>query len=366
MATVETLPRGWKRFHRAGGEPWGEARRRAGAASWARSSSPSSPRWPSHRQRRRASTDRTGTCTSRRRTSGPSARYIELRLRRQHEDAALIRAMIETPQAVWFTQGTPRSVHARRPRDDGPGRRPPDGARARRLQHPVPRLRPVLGRRGDDARAEYEAWIDGFAAGIGNRPAIVILEPDGLGIIPWYDPYGSADGSNALEWCQPAEADPATAAAERFAMLDYAVDALAALPNVTTYLDGTHSAWLGAGDIAHRLAQAGVADADGFYLNVSNYHFTTNNVQYGTVDLELPGLRHGGRRRRLLRLPEPVLERGSAAGQDRPAARRVDRRRPQRASASGAPTATTRPSTRPASTCATATCCRARRRRRTS
>ena len=134
---------------------------------------------------------------------------------------------------------------------------------------------------GATTQAEYEAWIDGFAAGIGDREAIVILEPDGLGIIPWYDPYGSADGSDALEWCQPAEADPATAAAERFAMLNHAVDALAALPNVTTYLDGTHSAWLGVGDIAHRLVQAGVADADGFYLNVSNYQFTANNVQYG-------------------------------------------------------------------------------------
>ena len=111
--------------------------------------------------------------------------------------------------------------------------------------------------------------------------AIVILEPDGLGIIPWYDPYGSADGSTSLEWCQPAEADPATAAPERFAMLNYAVDVLADLSNVTTYLDGTHSAWLGVGDIAHRLVQAGVADVDGFFLNASNYQYTTNNVHYG-------------------------------------------------------------------------------------
>ena len=36
-------------------------------------------------------------------------------------------------------------------------------------------------------------------------------------------------------------------------MLRHAVDVLGALPNVTTYLDGTHSAWLGVGDIAHRL-----------------------------------------------------------------------------------------------------------------
>jgi endoglucanase len=110
----------------------------------------------------------------------------------------------------------------------------------------------------------------------------VILEPDGLGIIPWYDPYGSADGSNALEWCQPPEANPATAASDRFAMLNHAVDALAGLPNVTTYLDGTHTAWLGSGDIAQRLVSAGVTDAAGFYLNVSNYQFSDNNVQYGT------------------------------------------------------------------------------------
>ena len=34
--------------------------------------------------------------------------------------------------------------------------------------------------------AAYEAWIDGVAAGIGDRAATVILEPDGLGIIPHY------------------------------------------------------------------------------------------------------------------------------------------------------------------------------------
>ena len=107
-------------------------------------------------------------------------------------------------------------------------------------------------------------------------------------------------------------------------MLDYAVDALADLPDVTTYLDGTHSAWLGVGDIADRLAQAGVADADGFYLNVSNYQFTANNGI--TAAGSRPAWpRHGRRGRRLLRLPQPVLERWPVPGQDRRAARRVDR-----------------------------------------
>jgi endoglucanase len=211
---------------------------------------------------------------------GAKRQIAELISEGQRDEARLIQAMIDTPQAVWFTAGTPGSVE----RDV---RSTVSRAAAKRdvpvlVAYNVPfRDCAQFSAGGATTRAEYEAWIDGFAAGIGQRRAIVVLEPDGLGIIPWYDPYGSADGSGALEWCQPAEADPATAAADRFAMLNYAVDALDRLPNVTTYLDGTHSAWLGVGDIAHRLVQAGVDDAEGFFLNVSNYQFTANGVQYG-------------------------------------------------------------------------------------
>jgi endoglucanase len=211
---------------------------------------------------------------------GAVRQVIDLAVRGDWREAAQILEITQTPQAVWFEAGTPGEVR----RDV---RNTVTRAAAKRqipvlVTYNIPfRDCAQFSAGGATTRAEYEAWIDGFAAGIGNKRAIVILEPDGLGIIPWYDPYGAADGSDVLEWCQPAEADPATAAAERFAMLNHAVDALAALPNVTTYLDGTHSAWLGNGDIAHRLVQAGVARADGFYLNVSNYQRTSNNVQYG-------------------------------------------------------------------------------------
>jgi endoglucanase len=47
------------------------------------------------------------------------------------------------------------------------------------------------------------------------------------------------------------------------------------------YLDGTHSAWLGAGDAADRLLQAGVVRADGFFLNVSNYRPNAALEKYG-------------------------------------------------------------------------------------
>jgi endoglucanase len=211
---------------------------------------------------------------------GARRQIAQLIAQGDREGAELVREMAETPQAVWFEAGTPAAVkgHVRSTVD----RAAVQGSIPVLVTYNIPfRDCAQFSAGGATTQAEYEAWIDGFAAGIGDRTAIVILEPDGLGIIPWYDPYGSADGSNAPEWCQPAEANPATAAAERFAMLNHAVDALAALPNVTTYLDGTHSAWLGSGDIAHRLVQAGVANADGFYLNVSNYQFTTNNVHYG-------------------------------------------------------------------------------------
>ena len=198
----------------------------------------------------------------------------------RRSDARLIKEMTQTPQAVWFTEGTPKRVQQAVKntvqRAAGKGQLPV------LVAYNIPfRDCAQFSAGGATTVAEYKAWIDGFAKGIGNRPAVVILEPDGLGIIPWYDPLGSADGSSALEWCQPAEADPATAAAERFEMLNYAVDALKSRPNVRVYLDGTHSGWLNVGDASHRLAQAGVERADGFYLNVSNYHYTANLVHYG-------------------------------------------------------------------------------------
>jgi len=211
---------------------------------------------------------------------GAKMQFADLMSSGNHADAALIRAMISAPQAVWFEKGTPKSVMQE-------VRNTVKNAAAKRsvpilVVYNIPfRDCAQFSAGGATTMAEYLAWIDGFAAGIGNEPALVILEPDGLGIIPWYNPYGSADGSDALEWCQPAEADPETAAAERFAMLNYAVDAIKAHPHASVYLDGTHSAWLGVGDAAQRLEQAGVARADGFYLNVSNYQFSDNLEQYG-------------------------------------------------------------------------------------
>jgi endoglucanase len=199
-------------------------------------------------------------------------------------DADLIRTMIETPQAVWFTKGTPRTVQ--QDVRNTVQRAADKGTVPVLVAYNIPfRDCAQFSAGGATTVAEYKAWIDGFAAGIGNGKAIVILEPDGLGIIPWYNPFADRDTwvtNPNYEWCQPAEADSATAAADRFETLNYAVDKLKENLATSVYLDGTHSAWLGSGDAADRLIQAGVADADGFFLNVSNYRLNPHLEKYGT------------------------------------------------------------------------------------
>jgi endoglucanase len=192
-----------------------------------------------------------------------------------YADAAKVLRMVTTPQAVWFTSGSGRSLTRSVATD----------VRAAAARHTVPVLVAYnipyrdcsqYSAGGAANVADYEAWIDAFAAGIGRDQAAVMLEPDSLGIIPWYT---TINGS--LEWCQPADADRATAAADRFTMLNYAVKKLKSLPHTSVYLDGTHSAWLGVGDIADRLIKGGVAKADGFFLNVSNYETTERQLKFG-------------------------------------------------------------------------------------
>src|SRR5919108_201689 len=96
-------------------------------------------------------------------------------------DADLIREMIETPQAVWFTKGTPESV-------EKDVKKIVKHAAAKRtvpvlVAYNIPfRDCAQFSAGGATSVPAYKAWIDGFAAGVGGGKAVVILEPDGLGI----------------------------------------------------------------------------------------------------------------------------------------------------------------------------------------
>jgi endoglucanase len=98
-------------------------------------------------------------------------------------DAALVGREITTPQAVWFTKGTPKEVRAEVRATMREARR--DKAVPTLVAYDLPYRDCGQYSSGGAADAgAYADWIDGFARGIGNRRAIVILEPDGLGLIP--------------------------------------------------------------------------------------------------------------------------------------------------------------------------------------
>ena len=204
---------------------------------------------------------------------------------KQFVDAVRLGAMESTPQAVWFTDGSPKEVESAVRKTMREAER--QGRVPVLVAYNVPfRDCAQYSAGGATDTAAYKAWIDGFARGIGKSQALVIVEPDGLGIIPYNTTiYGAAD------WCKPVVTDaqgnvtaaPGATPAERYAQINYAVDRLEEkAPRARVYLDGTHSAWLGVGEAAYRLYAAGVQRAQGFFVNVSNYETTSDNTQFGT------------------------------------------------------------------------------------
>ncbi len=109
--------------------------------------------------------------------------------------------------------------------------------------------------------AKYRKWILAFARGIGDAGAVVILEPDALG---------------QLRSCLNDED-----AQQRLDLLRYAIRAFRQQPHTAVYLDGGNANWVASDEMAQRLVAAGVKEAHGFALNVSNYVATPKTVAYG-------------------------------------------------------------------------------------
>ena len=113
---------------------------------------------------------------------------------------------------------------------------------------------------GFGSAAGYRQWIDAIATGLGPMPATFILEPD------------------ALDMADCLSADQRQ---ERYGLIRYAVDTLTANPAAVVYIDGGHSRWLPAEEIANRLNLVGVGKARGFSLNTSNFYTTAEEIGYG-------------------------------------------------------------------------------------
>ncbi|GGS62149.1 glycoside hydrolase family 6 protein [Streptomyces cinerochromogenes] len=183
------------------------------------------------------------------------------------ENATNMARLASWPQAEWFTEGTPDEVRAKADRLV---------RRARAVgRTPVLVAYNVPGRDctqyssgGAADSAAYRQWIDAFAAGIGDSRAVVVVEPDGVALLP--------------KDCGPATDPTGELTAARVADLAYAVKTLKARPRTAVYLDSGNVQWRSVGDMAQRLLDAGVEYGDGFALNVSNTHPTDHNTRYGT------------------------------------------------------------------------------------
>jgi endoglucanase len=193
--------------------------------------------------------------------SGATQQIANLLSQKQVNDASLITQMLLTPQAVWFTSGSPADVQKA-------VKKTVDLASFERSV-PVLVAYDIPGRdcaqysaggaaTGDD----YKAWIDGFVAGLGHNKVVVLIEPDGLANLP-------------TDCSQPDTYN-------RVNLINYAAHAMLKDPNASVYLDAGNSAWHSTGDMATRLVQAGLQDVQGFFLNVSNYNLNSHEVKYGT------------------------------------------------------------------------------------
>jgi endoglucanase len=106
----------------------------------------------------------------------------------------------------------------------------------------------------------YKTWISSVAAGIGTKPAVVVIEPDALGDF---------------------ECMTQTQINDRLGMLTYATQMFQQKsPNTYAYLDGGNAGWVAASTMASRLNSAGVRNVRGFSVNVSNYYTTSQSVSY--------------------------------------------------------------------------------------
>jgi endoglucanase len=98
----------------------------------------------------------------------------------------------------------------------------------------------------------YKRLVEANAKAIGDAPAMLVVEPDGLAL--------------------GLSADCVKAAVEIYRKN---------CPNARIYVDAGHSSWKKPNEVADLLLKGGIAQADGFALNVSAFQWTRDNMAFG-------------------------------------------------------------------------------------
>ena len=193
--------------------------------------------------------------------AAPAAQQVaEWRAEHRLAEAAALERIAAQPAAHWFAGGEDVQAAAARLT----ARASAAGAVPVLVAYDIPHRDCAGFSAGGTASATaYGSWIGRLAAGIGPRRAIVILEPDAV--------------AQTLTGCVRGGA-----ADQRYALLAAAVRTLKARPGVHVYIDAGNAGWIRpAARLAAPLRRAGIARADGFALNVSNFYSTPVTVAYG-------------------------------------------------------------------------------------
>ncbi|MEV1290231.1 glycoside hydrolase family 6 protein [Micromonospora sp. NPDC049679] len=176
--------------------------------------------------------------------------------------AAVIRDRIaNVPQGRWFTQTNTAAVRGQV--DAFVGAAAATGKIPILVVYNIPN-RDCSGAStgGAPDHASYRQWIDQVAAGLGGRPATVVLEPDVLALM-----------GTCMNAGQQAEVKASMAYAGR--------KLKAGSAQAKVYFDAGHSAWHSPAEMASRLVGADIANsADGISSNVSNYRSTAEVTSY--------------------------------------------------------------------------------------
>jgi endoglucanase len=195
-----------------------------------------------------------------------AARTYQAWLNSRPEDARQIQKIASRSWARWLVGAFP-DVYAETLRTTETITRA--GALPVFVIYHLPRL--DCGRKGAKSPDEYRGFVRSVADAIGSSKAVVILEPDALAQLTCL----SQDEQET-----------------RYGLMLDAVRALKAKGNIHVYIDAGHSGWQSPGTMRERLGKAGIDEADGFSLNISNFESNATEIPYGESISSLVGGKH--------------------------------------------------------------------------
>jgi endoglucanase len=177
----------------------------------------------------------------------------------RERDARLLKLIADRPAAIWPSAERPEPKIK-----EATAAAAREGRTAVFVAYDIPHRdcgqHSAGGAYGADA---YRDWVDRFARAVGDSEALVVLEPDAV--------------AHIVDGCTPGEYH-----GEREQLLSEAIVRLKRQPRTKVYLDAGNPAWIQESwKLVEPLKRAGVANADGFALNVSNFQTDETTTEYG-------------------------------------------------------------------------------------